>query len=164
MSVTIFGSHFFQIGISVTIGGGTCTLPVVVDAGTSIVCSLPIGAGGSVRAVSVVSLGQSSVPSFLVTYALPTITQVIGCTSTANPIQIKDCNRLGGDPVTLIGTNFGGAGAIVCPIRWTHIRLTTPVYMCIAGVGWLVSRSECNAGLRYTTPQDRYLNAGRCGY
>lgn len=74
-------------------------------------CLIPPGAGfdQSVVANSV----QSFSPAVkLLSYASPVITELRGCGSTAaGSLVVTNCSRLGGDILTLIGSNFGPRGS-----------------------------------------------------
>jgi hypothetical protein len=111
--VTIFGVNFLQIGFSVTIGGETCTSPLVLSS-TQVTCFAPPGAGGPLRSIIVMCNGQSSSPNPLIGYAGPIILGVSGCLpSPISAVATINCTRLGGTTITLTGLNFGGAGALV---------------------------------------------------
>eukprot|EP00808_Paulinella_micropora_P008038 g38889.t1 len=43
----------------------------------------------------------------------PVVTAIGGCDSTANPLVTVDCNRQGGQLLTISGSNFGATGAMV---------------------------------------------------
>ena len=48
----------------------------------------------------------------LISYALPSITSIAGC-STQSTMHATDCQRVGGDVIVIDGDNFGGEGATV---------------------------------------------------
>jgi hypothetical protein len=100
-------------GISVSVGGQACTAPVVLSPDL-LTCVAPTGAGGPLRTVQVVSNAQSSAAVPLVAYASPTIVSVLGCQPVSGfPTTIRDCPTIGNSLITLIGQNFGPAGAQV---------------------------------------------------
>ncbi len=48
-----------------------------------------------------------------VSAAVPTVTNIIGCSNTSSVTKIQECLRHGGNTVTLLGSNFGQANAAV---------------------------------------------------
>ena len=77
---------------------------------TQISCRLPAGTG--VQQEIIVFRGAvASYPQAIVSYALPVISSLEGCTMVDG--KVKVCNRTGSDLLTVRGTNFGESGAQV---------------------------------------------------
>jgi hypothetical protein len=99
----------------ITVGGAAC--PVKNQTGaTEVWCFLPAGTGLDVL-VSVSSGGRYSQLTYLVSYAAPSLAALLGplpCRQFAvnEPLRLVGCPRAG-FTLTLVGANFGGAGASV---------------------------------------------------
>ena len=59
------------------------------------------------------SQDQFSAPLPFLSYAAPTLTSITGCLPDTTT-SVIDCDRTGGDVVTIVGQNFGVAEAQVC--------------------------------------------------
>lgn len=110
VEITVTGTNFAP-GMVVTVGGRPC-LSVTVDAmETSATCQLPAGAGLLQQVVA--SLGAFfSRAAPLLSYSLPTLTDLIGCTDAPGQ-GIRECAQSGGELITLHGDNFGQDGTRV---------------------------------------------------
>jgi hypothetical protein len=103
--LTIWGDSFNPQNLSVRVGVNAAT-NIVYASATKLFADLPAGTGSPVDVV--VSVGQlfSASTSFLY-YAAATISSITGCTTSG--ISTVDCDRYGGNQITLTGTNFGPA-------------------------------------------------------
>jgi len=107
--ITVEGAAFIPPS-NVLINGRPC-----ITNGTSttslIHCVLPAGAGSSPPVV-VSANSIFSPPSYRLSYAPPTVDYISGCTQVDNK-TIIDCDRIGGNNITLVGANFGSQDAKV---------------------------------------------------
>ncbi len=116
VTLTLTGSNFGASGAVVSVGGATC--PITQQSHTELRCTLPAGAGLN-NPVDVSVAGQTSSPlSF--NYAAPSLSALSPTTGPTN----------GGITLTLTGSNFGMAGALVtvggaaCPVMaQTHTQV-----------------------------------------
>jgi hypothetical protein len=125
-TVTITGTDFVS-GATVKIGGGTCTLPVFVNA-TTLQCTTPAHAGGAVDVV--VTNPDTQIGTLTNGYMYlpaPTVTSV----------ALNSGQTAGGTAVTITGTNFvagatvdfgGSACTGVTIVSSTSITCTTPAH------------------------------------
>eukprot|EP00808_Paulinella_micropora_P005718 g34203.t1 len=114
VTLTITGSNFTTDKTTVKIGVETCGDLLFVSS-TELRCTLPAGSGLN-RLVSVTTARLSSAPKQLLSYSLPNMTAIAGCPfpSAATFGRITEqCPRSGGTILTLTGTNFGPANALV---------------------------------------------------
>ena len=110
--ITLTGSLFLS-PMSVSVANSPCG-SLVISSSTSATCSLPANVGLKVNVI-VVSRGQFSMitGSNTLSYAVPSIIGITGCTAGSSSTDIVLCARAGGDVVTVVGTNFGATGAAV---------------------------------------------------
>lgn len=101
--ITITGGYFGPTAV-VSVGGLNCATQEIVGS-TSIVCLLPPLTGVATITVAVGAL--YSLPSPLITYAVPTIDSVWGCSRSLDNLTALDCARNGTSILTLQGSNFG---------------------------------------------------------
>lgn len=112
--------------------------PVVFSNSTHIMFILVPGVG---RAQSIIVYcgadTKSSVPQPWISYAPPTVTNIVGCGGSTNDgtLGIIDCNRNGGDTITISGHNFGQYLCTSCHVLLLSCVLSA-VYVC--GVGCAV--------------------------
>jgi hypothetical protein len=108
ITMTVIGFNLFP-PLTITIGGGA-PLAVGNDAvdnnRTSFQFTLPKGSG---LQLSLTVRSGSSERTLLnaLSYSLPNITGLVGCNAASPVAQIQQCNRTGGDLVTIFGSNFG---------------------------------------------------------
>ncbi len=108
--LSIYGINF-NSPISVFIGGERCLGEASNNEATFATCNLPAGTGLD-KLVSMTVIGQASQPLPLVSYAAPTVDQILGsgCTSQ-NAQTVVECPRTGNQAITVRGRNFGRTGA-----------------------------------------------------
>ncbi len=87
--------------LTVSVGGSACT-GVVQLSERSLTCVLPAGVRSNVPVI-VTSTGSASRAALLVSYALPTVVAISGCTPGVTNSSVIDCPRLGGALITLTG-------------------------------------------------------------
>lgn len=111
LMITIRGVRFTP-PLMVFVSGETC-LPLLSPNTSFIECQLPEGTGADQPViVSANSLLSAQVRAL--SYAKPTITAVEGCTPNSEDTRHAiNCNRTGGDRITIRGSNFGPRGARV---------------------------------------------------
>jgi IPT/TIG domain/Tyrosine-protein kinase ephrin type A/B receptor-like len=110
LTLTMIGAEFTSSQLSAKVGVNDCT-DIVYGGTTNFTCSLPAGAGVD-QPVVVVTGAKFSRSKTLLSYAYPNITSVQGCAiNTAT--STSDCARIGGDNITISGTNFGASEATV---------------------------------------------------
>ena len=108
-TITILGVYFTSAS-SVTVNGLVCS-NVYYNSSTLLTCILPAQAGSNLSVIVTTGLSFSQ-PAALISYAAASITAISGCTTYQFSATI-DCNRTGGDLVTLVGSNFGPASPTV---------------------------------------------------
>ena len=81
---------------------GNACFPVVWVSDKQVVCSSPAGTG-LLQQVSVVSQSQFSAPVKFLSYAKPAINSVAGCALPSGALASTECNRTGGDVLTIRG-------------------------------------------------------------
>ena len=85
----------------------------------SFTCILPSGVGSNLDVLLSIritdSVSSSSLIPSLLSYAPPTIIQVVhpNCTASDPPGSLANCPREGGGVLTVSGMNFGAAGSVV---------------------------------------------------
>jgi hypothetical protein len=100
-----------QAPLSVYVGSQSC--PIVSFTSSQIICTLPAGKGFNIP-IQVTSSGLLGVPATLLSYAPPSINRIQGCTAVNNnSLSIVDCQRAGGQTITLEGSDFGDSNALV---------------------------------------------------
>ena len=108
-TITIAGTYFTSAS-SVTVAGQVCG-NVYFNSSSLLTCTLPAQAGSNLSVIVTTGLSFSQ-PASLVSYAAATITAISGC-PTYQFSATADCNRTGGDVVSLVGSNFGPASPTV---------------------------------------------------
>ena len=116
--VTLTGANFFTPFQALVNGLYPCVLPSNVDdvllntSNTQFSCTLPQLTGTSL-AFSV-SSGTTVTMASALSYALPDIQSILGCMPSQDAINpgIVNCNRFGGDLVTIVGSQFGAGGRV----------------------------------------------------
>lgn len=126
-SVTIAGNHFTDFGTtSVSFGGGAAGNVVVVDA-TTITCTVPSHAAGTVDVIVSNDFGSDTLPGGFVYHAPPELDSVF---PDDGPAAGGTAVTISGSAFTEVGTTsvaFGGAAASnVVVIGPTTITCTTP--------------------------------------
>ena len=107
-TITITGS-FFTSASSVTVNGLVCG-NVYFNSSSQLTCLLPAQAGSNVSVIVTTGLSFSQ-PAALVSYAAASITAISGCSYSFS--ATVNCNRAGGDTVTIVGSNFGPSSPTV---------------------------------------------------
>jgi len=102
--ITLTGLNFFE-PLAVFVGSAECPTYPVTTPGV-VECILPPGSGSNVG-VMVSSQGYFSRPYPVLSYAQPVITSIEGCEDRGSDYELLECNREGGDVITLTGYNFG---------------------------------------------------------
>jgi hypothetical protein len=96
---------------------------------TAVVCGIPEGAGAATVRVTVA--GQSS-GTLAFEYAVPEVTRILGCDpSPSSPFAVVECPIVGGDVITVAGSNFGSdltasASVEVGGLPCTNVTHTVP--------------------------------------
>lgn len=112
--VMIYGTAF-ATDAQVFVGGLSCTNLIIEDISdpenAAISCVLPGAVGEDMNII--VSSGPYLSPTYtgLIGYAAPTLTTVFGCTDEDS--TTIDCDRNGGDVLTITGANFGASDSVV---------------------------------------------------
>ena len=150
--VTITGTSFSP-SATVTIGGEVCATISSTQTYTSLVCQIPAGVGMDLPVIVTVD-GQDSEPKPF-SYGNPTITQ---------PLSPAVSPTVGGDVLTIVGTNFGeNPGTVMfdeteeCVLTgagWSHTRIE-----CIipVGAGLNVPVKVTNAGNQHVSSSISYI-------
>ncbi|MBC7428950.1 MAG: IPT/TIG domain-containing protein, partial [Bacteriovorax sp.] len=123
-TTTISGTGFLT-GATVTFGGSTCTLPIVVNS-TTIQCTTPVHAAGAVTVLVRNADTQTGSLGSAFTYLVaPTVSSV-----SANAGALA-----GGTAVTITGTNFlAGATATIGGVNCTTLTVVTSTSItCTSG-------------------------------
>jgi hypothetical protein len=107
--ITVIG-HNFQVPVAVLVSGDACA-PVVWISSEQVQCPVPSGVGLE-QSVVVNSANQFSAPAKLLSYAAPSITNVIGC-DTSSSLSTTNCDRNGSTILTILGRDFGPSGATI---------------------------------------------------
>ena len=115
VTLTVVGTSFQVFSTAVSIGGVVCS-NVIAWPGLEtekLTCLLPVGSGVSQSVVvSTGTLYGLGVP--LLSYALPVVAGVSGCTASASDSTTTvECPRSGGVSITVSGSDFGASGAVV---------------------------------------------------
>jgi len=112
--LTIRGDLFGERDPVVRIGTETCTNAIVDTSQKSLTCHLPPGTGTNLPVV-VRANNRESEPVFLVSYAVPVVYKVLGCDGHITSLNTDPitCERIGGQPLTITGDNFGPSSAVV---------------------------------------------------
>jgi len=108
--LTITGSDLYQ-PLTAYINGRQCVVQSITDT-TSFTCVLPSGIGRNHALVLQSSLMRTLIPN-AVSYSEPIIDKVTGCAGNIDTTHVFDCNRNGGDIITVEGRNFGSLGVTV---------------------------------------------------
>jgi hypothetical protein len=109
VTITLNGAQFAQIDTTVTVGGVACSNYIFFSVSLA-TCRLPSGTG-LLRTIIVAVGSLFSAGDLLVSYSVPSITSVSGCTDSY-PTTLS-CPRTGGTIITLVGAMFGSSGATV---------------------------------------------------
>lgn len=107
--LTITGVFFSPSSI-VFVNGVYCS-PLRNVNSTHIECLLPSGTGTAQLVVE--NNGLYSPPVASVVYAAPSVSTQLGCQNGTSTVTIVNCARQGGQLLTILGANFGRAGAAV---------------------------------------------------
>jgi hypothetical protein len=113
-TLTIWGENFLE-PVTAFVNGATCVIGTHPVASNYFTCVMPPGAGFE-QSVTIASLDLFSTPAKLVSYAVPTIDALQGCdvpSTVTTSTSVAECQRVGGDSLTILGANFGAAGASV---------------------------------------------------
>jgi hypothetical protein len=114
ITLTMYGTNFippFVININAQ---DKCELPLNYDVLVQrnnfslFTCTLP-QATGTILPVSVFASGYTELFQNMISYALPDVQDIFGCTRSyeASRPGIVECNRKGGNVVTIVGSQFG---------------------------------------------------------
>jgi hypothetical protein len=92
--------------MSFTISGKVCSNGVSIIAGSQWTCITPPGTGYRQTVVAAQN-SLVSVPLNTLWYAAANVTSIDGCNGGYQIDKVSECNRTGGDIVTMTGINFG---------------------------------------------------------
>jgi hypothetical protein len=113
--LTVYGSDFPPANLEILLGSFVC--PVVgTPSPDQAICELPVGIGANLAVVAS-NLNDPAVelisqPKNLVSYMPPSVSDISGCAQDIGSTTV-DCDRFGGDNITIVGDNFGQANALV---------------------------------------------------
>jgi hypothetical protein len=137
LSMTITGANLFP-PLSVAIGSYSVASPsiVITDVAnyTALTFVLPAGSGVGLALTVTSGVATFTLPN-AVSYRLPSILNVMGCATTTPRSAVTDCVRVGGNNLTLRGTDFGavpptiliaGAKCVVRAASQTNITCVLP--------------------------------------